>query len=77
MEQEKVVERAETVVIGQPCMEHSGMLQRYENIEESMNDCKKRLDNNCKKLDSIKLWIIGLLGAAVLQLIMQVLNGRG
>ncbi len=47
------------------------MQQRLKNIEDSTIRNEKIGDSNCKKLDALKMWIIALLGTALLSLVMQ------
>ena len=57
------------------CLEHSGMIEKLTAIEKEATENKIISRENCKKLDSIKLWLIGLLGAVVVQLAIQLFNG--
>ena len=52
---------------GGRCMDHSGLMARLKTIEDASKA-------NCKKLDSLKMWIIASLGTVVASLVMQILS---
>ncbi len=63
------------------CKEHSGMVQKLENIEEHAMEAKITARITCRKLDNIKILIITLMGGVIVQLfvllIISIMNGRG
>ncbi len=68
---------SEVCKMNEVCREHSGMVQKLENIEEHAMEAKITAKITCKKLDNLKILIITLMGGVVVQLLISIMNGGG
>lgn len=57
---------------GASCVHHSGLQTDINNIEKRQDKGDTKMDDICKKLDNLKTWIIGLLGTALLAVVLQI-----
>lgn len=69
-------ERGNTTHIQSPCLEHSGMVSTLTSLSKELALTRRTGEENCRKLDQIKLWIIGLLGTTLASILLNFLIER-
>ena len=62
---------------GGTCLEHSGHMQKLKDLRADVEESKQDIKKVCGKLDSIKTYIMTLLGGLAVTLALQLLQMFG